>query len=51
MKREGIALCLLIAAPVVYFDLIFYNGFEMTEQCGSQIQKILFGIDSSTAIA
>ena len=51
MRKEALALYLLIAASIVYFDLIFYNGFEITEKYGSEIKKVLFGIDSSRANA
>ena len=51
MRREVSALCLLIALAIVYFDLFFYNGFEITEKYGLEIQKALFGIESNTANA
>ena len=51
MRREVSALCLLIALAVAYFDLFFYDGFEITEKYGSEIQKLLFGIESNTANA
>ena len=51
MRKEALALCLLIAGSIVYFDLIFYNGFEITEKYGSEFQKVIFGIDSSRANA
>ena len=52
MRREALALCLLIAISILYFDLMFYHGFEITEKYGSEIQKALFtNIDTSNANA
>ena len=52
MRREALALCVLIAISILYFDLMFYNGFEITEKYGLEIQKILLGnTDSSRANA
>jgi len=51
MRKEAVVLSLLIAFSILYFDLIFYNGFEITEKYGSEIQKVIFGIDSTQADA
>jgi hypothetical protein len=51
MRREALALCLLITISILYFDFMFYNGFEITGKYGSEIQKVLFGIDTSRANA
>jgi hypothetical protein len=51
MRKEAVVLSLLIAFSILYFDLIFYNGFEITEKYGSKIQKVIFGIDSTQADA
>jgi hypothetical protein len=46
MRKEAVALSLLIAFSILYFDLIFYNGFEISEKYGSEIQKVLLGINN-----
>ncbi|MGA8843329.1 MAG: hypothetical protein WB511_07060, partial [Nitrososphaeraceae archaeon] len=51
MIREAVALCIMISLSILYFDLMFYNGFEITERYGSEIKKILLGIDTSEANA
>lgn len=51
MRRDAFVLCLLITLSIIYFDLFFYNGFEITEKYGLEIQKALFGIESNTANA
>jgi hypothetical protein len=51
MRKDALFLCLLITLSLIYFDLFFYNGFEITEKYGLEIQKVLFGIESNTANA
>ena len=51
MRKEALALSLLIAFGILYFDLMFYNGFEITEKYGSEIQKGLLGIKNIKATA
>jgi hypothetical protein len=43
MKKEALALCVLIAISVLYFDIIFYHSYLISEKYGSEIQRAILG--------
>jgi len=51
MKKEAIALSLLIAFSILYFDWMFYNGFDIAKKFDSEIQKTLLEINKLKATA